>query len=88
MFQKNTVNYKSISDLPATLTADDLASFLRVSRPTAYNLMRTKGFPTLNIGEKRKVVLKDHLIQWIEQQQTCAELCLEKNGPTAIMKSC
>ena len=44
-----------------------VAKALGISRANAYNLMRSKGFPTLKIG-KRMVVPKDKLIAWIDCQ--------------------
>lgn len=59
--------YTSLEQLPVTLNADELAKALGISRANAYNLMRSKGFPTLKIG-KRMVVPKDKLIAWIDCQ--------------------
>ena len=44
-----------------------MADALGISRANAYNLMRSKGFPTLKIG-KRMIVPKDKLIAWIDCQ--------------------
>jgi predicted DNA-binding transcriptional regulator AlpA len=59
--------YTSLEQLPVTLNADELAKTLGISRANAYNLMRSKGFPTLKIG-KRMVVPKGKLIAWIDCQ--------------------
>ena len=59
--------YTSLEQLPVTLNADELAKALGISRANAYNLMRSKGFPTLKIG-KLMVVPKDKLIAWIDCQ--------------------
>ena len=61
--------YTSLEQLPVTLCADDVAKVLGISRANAYNLMRSKGFPTLKIG-KRMIVPKDKLIEWIDKQMT------------------
>ena len=56
--------YTCFEQLPVTLCADEVAKVLGISRANAYNLMRSKGFPTLKIG-KRMVVPKDKVIAWI-----------------------
>ena len=60
-----TTTVTSFDQLPVTLKADEVAAVLGISRSNAYNLMRSKGFPTLHIG-KRMLVPKDRLILWIE----------------------
>ena len=61
----NTIhNYR---DLPLTLRADDIAAVLGISRAGAYNLMNSKGFPTIRIG-RRMVVPRDKFVEWMEQQ--------------------
>lgn len=57
----------SYDNLPHVLNATQLAQTLGISRAGAYNLMNSKGFPTLRIGS-RKLVPKEHLTRWIEQQ--------------------
>ena len=59
--------YTSYDELPLSLSADDVANVLGISRANAYTLMRSKGFPTLTIG-KRMVVPKDKFLAWIERQ--------------------
>lgn len=60
-------NYTSMEQLPITLSANQLAQVLGISRANAYTLMHSKGFPTIQIG-KRMVVPKNKLIEWMEQQ--------------------
>ena len=59
---------KSIDELPLTLDAEDVASALNVSKPTAYRLMRTRDFPTLQIG-RRKLVNREKFFEWLSQQE-------------------
>ena len=58
--------YKTLEELPVTLSANDLAETLGLSRAGAYNLLNSKGFPTLHIGS-RKVVPKVRFIEWINR---------------------
>ena len=50
--------------LPLTLTADQVASVLSISRANAYKLMHSKGFLMIRIG-KRMIVHRDKLIEWM-----------------------
>lgn len=54
-------------NLPLMLNANLLAETLGISRAGAYELMHSKGFPTLRIG-KRMLVGKEKLIEWIDTQ--------------------
>ena len=58
--------YTSFDELPMMLNADQVSQALGISRAGAYQLMHTKGFPTLKIG-KRMVVAKEKLLVWIEK---------------------
>ena len=50
-----------------TLTVKDMADWLGISMPKAYELVRTPGFPALHVG--RKVLInKDMLISWMAEQ--------------------
>lgn len=59
--------YTSYDQLPLSLNADQVAIVLGISRSNAYILMRSKGFPTLRIGN-RLTVPKDKLLAWMEKQ--------------------
>lgn len=58
--------YRSFEELPAVLTAVELAAFLGISQSGAYNLMHSEGFPTLVVG-RRMMVLKEKLRIWCEE---------------------
>ncbi len=60
------VDCKSFEELPAMLTAAELAGVLGISKAGAYALIHSKGFPTLRIG-KRLMVPKDKLAAWIDR---------------------
>lgn len=60
-------NYTSMEQLPITLSANQVAQVLGISRANAYTLMHSKDFPTIQIG-KRMVVPKNKLIEWMERQ--------------------
>jgi excisionase family DNA binding protein len=56
-----------MEQLPITLSANQVAQVLGISRANAYTLMHSKSFPTIQIG-KRMVVPKNKLIEWMEKQ--------------------
>jgi hypothetical protein len=48
-----TETTSAYSDLPTVLNAIQLAKTLGISRAGAYNLLASKGFPTLHIGNRK-----------------------------------
>ena len=58
--------YKTLDELPVILNAGDIAATLGLSKAGAYNLINSKGFPTLRIGS-RKIVPKERFIEWINR---------------------
>ena len=59
--------FKNYTDLPLMLSVPEVGEALGISRAGAYELVRSKGFPKIKIGN-RIVVPKDRFIQWIEEQ--------------------
>ncbi len=57
--------FKSYEDLP--LSAPDVAEVLGILRAAAYELLRSRGFPSMRVGT-RILVPKDKFIRWIDQQ--------------------
>ena len=57
---------KTFEQMPDILDARQLTDALRISRAGAYNLLNSADFPTLHIG-KRKLVMKEDLIQWLRR---------------------
>jgi len=64
-------DFKNLSDLPLTLNATQISQILGLSRAGAYNLLGSKNFPTLRVG-KRKLVLRDKFIEWMEDNSGVA----------------
>ena len=52
--------------LPLMLNAQQIAETLGFSRAGAYELLHSKGFPTLKVG-KRLMVSKENFISWINR---------------------
>ena len=59
--------YKSYDELPLMLSVPEIAVVLGISRAAAYELARSKDFPSLRIGT-RIVVPKDKFINWINRK--------------------
>ena len=59
--------YTHYDQLPQVLNADQLASFLNISRANAYTLLHRHDFPTIKLG-KRMMVQKDKLLAWLDKQ--------------------
>ncbi len=59
---------KNLDDLPVCLNVKDVANILRISKKVAYNLVNQKDFPSIRVGEKRIVIPKSKLIEWMDKQ--------------------
>ena len=51
-----------------TLDAPDLAKALGICKPRAYELMRQKDFPSIQISERRFIVPRAALDKWLLEQ--------------------
>lgn len=51
---------------PDILKVEDIMKILRISRNTAYNLVKQEGFPLIRIKSDFRIP-KQQFIQWIEQ---------------------
>ena len=51
-----------------TISVDELAEQLGISRPLAYELTRREGFPAVRLGERRIVIPLDGLKRWLDLQ--------------------
>ena len=48
------------------LAVEDLCDLLQVSRPTAYNLVHTEGFPVIRLG-RRLLIPRAGLERWLDE---------------------
>lgn len=56
--------------LHMTMTVDEMAAELNISRPTAYELVKQEHFPAFHIGQ-RILVNRAGLQRWIDEQCGC-----------------
>ena len=65
---KNTFTHTN--ELPFTLSVEEMAAFLGISRVGAYNgaynLCHAKGFPSVRIG-KRILIPRDRFLAWLNE---------------------
>ena len=61
--------YKSYDELPLMLSVLDVAAVLGISRAGAYELVKSHGFPSLNVGS-RIIIPKDKFISWIDEKSS------------------
>lgn len=61
--------YTSFEQLPLTMSAEDIAAYLNISRGNAYTLLHREDFPTFRIG-KRMIAPRDKFLAWVEQQMS------------------
>lgn len=48
-----------------TLSVDELAQELGISKPLAYDLIKRDGFPSVRVSERRIVIPVDALRSWL-----------------------
>ena len=61
-------NYTSMEQLPITLSANQVAQALGISRANAYRIMRRADFPVMQIGS-RLLVTKSKFLEWMDSQE-------------------
>ncbi len=50
-----------------TVTVNEMAKMLGVSRPVAYDLTKKEGFPAIRISERRIVIPVEALNKWLNE---------------------
>lgn len=46
-------------------TPEDVAGYLRISTSTAYALFRHPDFPAINLGGRRRLILRTKFLDWV-----------------------
>ena len=62
-------NNTNFDAYPVVLQAHHIKSILGISTGMAYNLLNSENFPTIRLGGKRKIVLKDEFIIWLKDDR-------------------
>lgn len=60
-----------IEELPIVLTAIEICEILKVSKPTAYDLMESENFPLIRFGRSKRV-MRDKFFEWLENIEEIA----------------
>ena len=66
--------YKSMEDVPMFMTVMDVATLLGVSRASAYELVKEKGVPKLNVVHGRIIVPRDRFFEWLDSREKSGKL--------------
>lgn len=61
---------RDVRELPAILTVAQLQQLLGISRPKAYELVNSEGFPVIRIG-RAVLVPREALLRWLDEQNRC-----------------
>ena len=60
-------NYRSLEDLPLTLTVEEAGQILRVGRNTAYELVRCGKLPSVRVGKQIRIP-RQALLDYLSRQ--------------------
>ena len=61
-------NYRSLEDLPLTLTVEEAGQILRVGRNTAYELVRCGKLPSFRVGKQIRIP-RQALLDYLSRQK-------------------
>lgn len=65
MKEQKKIETLTYDKLPDILTVKDISSYLKLGKVNTYNLVKQKGFPSINIGNTIKVPKKEFL-KWLD----------------------
>ena len=63
----NSKSATTFDDLPLILNVNDVTSILAISKVSAYELVKSKGFPVVRVGRRIKIP-KAAFIEWLDDQ--------------------
>ena len=61
------LRFRDFSELPLTLTVEEVAKVLGISRGTAYNLVHREDFPAVKIG-RRLIIPREQFCSWVDKE--------------------
>ena len=56
-----------MSNEKLTLSVEELAKELGISKPIAYELIKREGFPSIRVSERRIIIPVEPLRRWLEE---------------------
>lgn len=59
-----------MADNKMTVSVEEMASMLGISRSVAYQLVREKDFPVIRVSERRLIIPIKSLEKWLEERAT------------------
>ena len=69
-----TKTYKTMTDVPMFMTVMEVANLLGISRAGAYELVKEKGFPKINVVHGRIIVPRDRFFEWLDSRETSGKI--------------
>ena len=51
-----------------TVSVEEMANMLGISRPVAYELTHREGFPAVRVSERRVIIPLESLKRWLERE--------------------
>ncbi len=61
------IRIKDFLELPLTLTVEEVAKVLGISRAGAYSLVHREDFPAVKVG-RRLIIPRDQFWSWVEKE--------------------
>ena len=58
---------KDVRELPVMLTVQNVQNVMGLSKPKAYELVHTKGFPVIRFGRSMRVP-RDRFLEWLDDR--------------------
>ena len=57
-----------MADNKMTVSVEEMASMLGISRSVAYQLVKEQGFPAIRVSERRLIIPIKSLEKWLEER--------------------
>ena len=64
---KSNTEATSFDELPLVLNVSDVASIMAISKVSAYELVKSNGFPVVRVGRRIKIP-KAAFVEWLNDQ--------------------
>ncbi len=64
------VKYECLQNLPKHIDVQKFAEIIGVSKSTAYRIVDSGKIKSVRLSERRRVIFKEDLLEWIEASAT------------------